>query len=421
MTVVADRVRRVRYAQESTANFGVEQAIGSFIDLPLREDSVKLTLNKPMESPMLQQQYLDAYPSKVFLPKDAQLDFATNLRAASSRAGSAQTNTGISADAILWAVALGGQNNGTGTTIATTSTTSALNLTSAAGLREGGALACATGAGGALECREIKTIATNTVTLKHALSSVPANASVVYAPCTVHMGNSDGASPQTMEYTIEGLSANDRWLLRGCQVKAAPTFDFAPGGVPKVTWSWAAVTWDLANGVNTTMNLTAAAIADQAYSDSGINAVMDSEFRVTTLGTVAIAGTLFEAPSMSIVPSVKYVAHKTVSGLNTVKQWVRVRTDGAPVTGEFVIPHEATTMFDLRDSETERSIFYQIGSSVTNGAVLISVPRVCFEEVQREEVDGIAAVRVKWYAKHDNNTTTNTTDLQKSPFRIHFF
>lgn len=421
MTVVVDRIKRIRAVAEATGSFATEVSIGSFTDIAAREDSVKLTLNRPMESPALMQQYLDAYPSKVFLPKDAQLDCTTNLRAATTRAASGSNMAAtLIPDSPFFTAFFSGQFGGTGTTIATTSTTSVLNVTSATVLREGGAIACATGAGGALECREIKTIAANVVTLKHALSAIPANASVVYASMGYFLGNTDGTTPLSLQTTVEGLSTSDRWLLSGGQVKSAPSFEFSPGQIPKISWSWGFVQWFLANGVNTTMNLNAA-LADQNYSDAGINAVMDSEFRVFANGTTAIANTLLDAPQMTVTLGTKFGPHKTPGGVNTVKQWVRLRSDGPPVTGEFVIPHEATTWFDQRDAETERCISFQIGSSVANGAVLVTVPRVCIDDVQREEVDGIAMIRAKWYAKQDNTTTGNTTEQAKSPLRLHFF
>lgn len=422
MTVVADRVRRMRIANEPTGSFGVEIGIGSFSDCAFREDSLKLTMNRPMESPMLSQQILDGYPSKVFLPRDAQLDFATNLRPLTQRCGNAAASAGtIAPDNQLWATAMqGAQYNQIGTTIASTSTTSVLNVTSGAGLFEGGAIACATGAGGALECREIKTISSNVVTVKHAFSSIPANGSTVYAPGTFYLSGTTGTVALSLQAAIEGIITTDRWLLKGGQIKSPPAFDFAPGTVPKVTWSFGFADWDPADGTNTTMNLNAA-LADQNYADTGIQSVMDSEFRVMTAGTTAIASTLIEATSMTITPSIKYVPHKTVSGLNTVKQWVRVRPDGPPVTGEFTVPFEDQSWFTARDNETERSIFFQIGSSVAGGAVLISVPRVCIDDVQREELDGISGQRIKWYAKSDNQTTTNSSELQKSAFRVHLF
>lgn len=422
MAQVVDRIRRIRVAEEPAGAFGTEISIGSFLDLPAREDSVKLLMPDPTESPMLQQQHLYGYPSKVLMPKlGSGIDLATNVQALVSRAGSTVQAVGtLLPDATLWRVGFGGSFASTGTTIASTSTTTVLNVTSAAGLREGGALACATGAGGALECRVIKTIASNVVTLKLALSSIPANASVVYAPYTVYLNALDGSQQTFLQAAVEGIGTTDRWLFRGGGLKAAPTFDLTPATIPKVSWSWQFGDWDKADGTHTTMNLNSA-LADQDYSSNGINSVMDSEFRIWANGTSVLAGSFIDAPSLTIAPQQKYGPHKTPGGLNTVKQWVMLKPDGPPVTGEFTLPYESAAWIDALEARTEYNMSYQIGTSVAAGAVLFDMPRISLEDFGREEIDGLAGQRLKWYGRLDNQTSSSSTNLQKTAFRVHFF
>jgi hypothetical protein len=168
------------------------------------------------------------------------------------------------------------------------------------------------------------------------------------------------------------------------------------------------------------MNLTSAAIADQALSSAGINAVADSELRVHTQGSVTLAGTLVDAPSIKLSPKIAYVPHRTPAGTNTIKQWVRNRVAPA-LEGEFTIPYDDTTWSAFRDAQTARALFYQIGSTVSRGAVLISVPTMRFKDWQRVPIDSIAGQRLPFYAQLDNQTTTNSNNLQKSAFRIHCF
>lgn len=419
MTVYIERAKRIRHYIEGNGGFCSEFAIGGFTDVQAREDSVKLMLNRPMETPMLLQQHVDGYPSKVFLPKTAELDLATNLRALPAR-GTGLVSVSTVPDRYMLLAAFGGEFIGTGTTIASTSTTTVLNVTSAAGLREGSALACATGAGGALECREIKQITSNAVTLKSALSNAPGNGSTVYAPYTVYLDNTDGSLNQSLQVAYEGLNQYDKWLLKGGAPKASPKFEFAPGTVPKITWSWQFADWKLADGNETVMNLSSTPITDQAYSDVGINAVMDSEFR-QQLPTGALTGTLIDASSITIQPNIKYGPIKTPAGTNTVKQWVRLRDGGPPVTGSFKIPYEDTSWRSQRDTEAAMGFSYQIGSSVSGGAVYVTAPRVGLDDFQREEVDGIAGQNVSFYGRLDINTASNNSNLTKSAFRIHLF
>lgn len=419
MTVYIERAKRIRHFVEPNGSFCAEQTLGSFTDVQAREDSVKLTLERPMETPMLLQQHIDGYPSKVFLPKSATLDLATNLRALPAR-GSGLVSVSTVPDRFMLLAAFGGEFIGQGTTILSTSTTTVLNTVSAAGLREGSAIACATGAGGALECREIKQISTNAVTVKSAFSSIPANGSVVYAPYTVYLDNTDGSLNQSLQVAIEGLNSVDKWLLKGGAPKASPKFEFAPGSVPKITWSWQFADWKLADGTETTMNLSSTPISDQAYSDVGINAVMDSEFRTLSPSGV-LAGTLIDASSITMQPNIKYGPIKTPAGTNTIKQWVRLRDGGPPVTGDFKIPYEDASWRASRDTEADAGFAYQIGSSVANGAVYVTAPRVGLDNFQREEVDGIAGQTISFYGKLDNKTNTNSNNLQRSAFRIHLF
>lgn len=428
MTQVVYRIRRGRCAIEPNGSHGVEiggGSVASFTDIQFREDSFKFLPERPMETPMLIQQHIFGYPSKVFMPRKATVDISTNLRAAPARAGNATLMSNVP-DANMWAVGFGGEFLGTGTTIASTSTVTVLNVTSAAGLREGSAIGCATGAGGALECREIKTIASNVVTLKLALSSVPTNGSQVYAAATYFLGATDGGNVRSLQWALEGATAADKWLVKGGQLNSPPKFTLAPGTIPKIDWSWKHAEWLRADGNNVTgfsslVNLTGTAISDQAYLDTGINAVMDSELRIHTHGNSALAGTLVQAQQINIAPNIQYGPHTSPSGLNTVFQWVPLRPSGPACTGDIALPLEDTTWKDFRDNETQRALFYQIGSSVVNGAVLVSVPRIAFDGFALEEIDGISGQKIPFYAMLDNQTTGNTTDHARSVVRVHIF
>lgn len=422
MSQVVDRVRRVRIAQEPPGAFGTEISIGSFVDLPFREDSFKLILPLPTESPMTVQQHLYGHPTHVLMPRlGTGFDTSTTIAALTARAGDATAaDDTLLPDTLLWETAFGGVFEGTGTTIASTSTTTSLVVTSAAGLAEGGAIAVATGPGGTLECRVIKTIATNTVTLKLALSSAPANGATVYAARTIYMNALTGAQQMFLQAAVEGIGTSDRWLLRGGQIKSPPTFDLTPGSVPKANWSWQFGTWNKADGVETTMNLNST-LTDQNYGSLGMNSVMDSELRVWPLTSSALTNTMVDAPSISIAPQIKYGPHKTPAGLHTIKQWVMLRSDTAPVTGEFTLPYESLTWVNHLLARDTMQLSMQIGSTVGNGAVLFDVPRVELDDFGREEIDGLAGQRIKFYGRLDNQTTSSSTNLQKTAFRVHFF
>lgn len=422
MTQTIQNVGRVRADVEANGSFCVEGTLGNFEDVPFIEGSGKLQMDRPFETPRIAQQHIDGYPSKVPMPRRGRYDVSLNLRGTTARGTGALT----SANAIpngrhFFTIGMGAATYGTGTTIASTSTTSVLNVTSASGLSEGGAIVLATGAGGALECREIKTIATNVVTLKAALSSIPANASVVYACATFSLGNLDGSTVTSLQLLIEGLDAADRWLLKGGQLASPPKFNLAPGSIPTVDFSWMFADHKKADGTETTMNPSSSALSDQNYSDAGIVAVVDSEFRLIPHSSSAIAGTLVDASDINVMPNVAYAPHGTPGGTNNIKQWVRTRVDGPAVGGDFLLPYESATWRTARDAETPYGLFYQVGSGLTSGGFMISVPHVVIDNFQREAAGGLAGQRVSWYARLDSQTNANSTALQKSALRVHIF
>ncbi len=418
MTIYVHNVGRVRSIIEANGSFCTEGSIGSFDDLPVVEGTTKVVMDRPQETPALLQQNIHGYPTKIHMPRRGKFDFSLNLRGLSSRATGAATGLAALFGNTVYSAAFGGTYVGTGTTITTGATTTVLPLTSAAGMREGGALVCATGSGGALECREIKTISSNTVTLKAALSGAPSNGSTVYGAITYYLGNQDGSTVTSLQMAVEGQNNVDRWLLKGGQIASPPTFELKPGTIPRSTWSLQFADHKLADGSETSMNLTSSAISDGNYTSNGINAVMDSEFRVRQNGTST--ATLYHPSEIVISPNVAYVPQMTPGGTNNIKQWVPVHTDGPACTLEFVLPHEDNIWRSARDNGTVYGVAYQIGSGTTNGGFMMTMYGV-IDDVQREDVGGIAGQRVKMYARLDAETTTNSDGIQKSPFRIHVF
>lgn len=425
MTQTIQSVGRVRALEEVFGSFAVEGNKDSFVDVPIIEGSNKLTMESPYDSPKQLQQHIDGYPVKVAMPKRARFDTSINIRGSSARGtsgnGALDAADVTSAGHLLWKVGMGAVTFGTGTTIATTSTTTVLNVTSAAGLTEGGAIAIATGTGGALECREIKQISTNAVTLKLALSSVPTNGMDVLGCVTYSLGNLDGSTVTALQLIVEGLDALDRWLLYGGQYASPPKLNLVPGTIPTADFSWLFVNHAKMDGTETVQNVTGDAVTDQNYSSSGINAVVDSSFRIQTHGVTTLSGTFVDASEINIAPNIVYEPHVTPGGIQNVKQWVRTRADGPAVTGDFLLPYESVAWRTARASKTALGLTYQVGSSVADGGFMVAVPHVIVDNFQREAVGGIAGQRVSWYARLDNQTNSNSTALQKSALRIHMF
>lgn len=422
MTVTVEEVRRVRIGIEPAGAFGTELVIGDMVNLDPVEGTHKVAFAQPTETPGLPQQNVYGMNSKVFLPKKGSTyAFDQNLRALAARAtGLAVGHSQID----LLEIAMGGKFTGTGSTVASGGTKTSAVLVSAAGFREGGVIAFATGLGGMLEARVIKTISSNTVTWKYELTAAPANAAVAYGGVTTYLDYLDGSNVKSLQAAIEGLGTTDRFLLKGGQINSPPGLGIDPGTVPKINWEWIFAQWLYANAGGapngtTTMNLNSA-LTDQDLSDVGINAVMDSDFRIFSHGVVTLAGTFVDAPQIKINPNIAFGTHDTPGGINTIKQFVALRVDGPPVSGEFVVPHESLAWHNHRTAEDALALQYQIGTSPAGGGVLIDVPHIVIDSVQRENLNGLACQRVKWFARLDNQTSANSTSIQKSPLRFHF-
>lgn len=418
MTIVVENVKRVRLYEEPNGSFASDHTgtLGDYKDMPLVEGSVRMGLEQPTQSPMHLQQHIDGYPEDVLMVKRATLDFSIPLETLTTRPANSVT-AGQGGLGRLLKIVMGGETLQTGTTVNDASaTTTTIVLTSAAGLTKGGAIGFATGTGGALEIREIKNISTNTVTLKHALSNAPSNGSTCWAAATYSMGAVDGDAVTSAQFIVEGLEQDDRWLLLGGQLASPFTMEIGPGSLPRLTFSMQFANW--IHGASTAATLTGAALGTSTYTHNNPVVVKDSEFRVCTNGTTSISSTLVDAPSITFAPNIAYGPHRTPAGVNTIAQWVRLRS--APViAGTWTEPYEALTYWTSKTSKTDHAVLFQIGTSATDGGVLISAPTVQITDVQRVDIDGIAGYQASWKGRLDGDITSATTDVHKSAFRIH--
>lgn len=418
MTLYIHNVRRIRIAEEANGSFAsdLSGSMGSFLDLPFHEGSAVLKLNQPTESPLHSQQHLDGYPLEVLMPKSAQLDWSMNLETLDTKPASGVT-AAQGPLGLLLKVALGGENLGVGTAITTGATATSLPTSSAAGIPVGGCVG-ATVTSGVLAMREVKSKSSNTVTLKLALSGSPANSSDVKSAATYYMGGTDGSLTTSLQAAIEGLFTQDRYLLLGGWLSSI-TITLGPGAIPKVTFSFMFAQWLPADGSSTSGNLQTGALGIATYVNAKTIVQKDSELRQQTNATTTLnAATLLAASSIEFKPNLKYSAQRTPAGTNTIKQAIRDRS--APViAGSFVLPYEDQTWVTARDSRTAKALWYQIGTSLTDGGILLAAPTVQVTNVQIENVDGILSTRVDWKGRNDGDTSGSTTDLAKSAFRIH--
>ncbi len=421
MTVVVSNVQRARIIQESTFATDATASMASWLDLPFVEGTMNVQLLEPLETPLITQQHIDAYPNKVHMPKRARAAFDINLAGLGLATGlRTQGPLGM-----LLKVALGGEVLGTGTTVNDAgATTTVVILTSAAGLTAGGAVAFATGTGGRLEMREIKTISSNTITLKHALTSAPANGSTCYAAAMYYPSTelSSGYS-YSLQLLVEGIETDDRFLLLGGQIASPPRFTVANGQIARMSFEWEFANWFYADGVNTSGDFVGPALANATYVYSVPLVVKDSEYRVFDVGTTSISNTLMGAPSYEFATSIAYTPHLAPGGTQNILGWVRLRT--APLTsGSFTIPYEAETWRTEKAEDDRRAVALQIGSSptlATGGGALLVHTNVQITDVQMTDIGGIKGQVVSYEGSIEADLSVSSTDWHTAAMRIHLF
>ncbi len=423
MTVYASKIEATRIAHE--LEFGVDMTApgeGSGIEVfkwvPFREGTGKLTLTKTMESPLHVQQRVDGHPTRVALPKMAVYECEVNTETLTTKATNgvtiAQSWLGIILE--TW---MGAKNLMAGTTVNDVAPDQDdFTATVATTLRPGSAIGLATGAGGILEVREIKSKSGSNIVLKHNLSEAPANASTVYGSATYFCNPlTTGDEFKSICGVHEGYTTTDKYVCRGGAVTAVE-FTLENGQITKMKVTITYATWDYADGVAVYLDLDAATIGQATYTDHNTLVQADS---VCLIGeTPGVGTTPLNVSSITITPAITFAKVMTPGGVGNVAQWVR--THVSPVCEVKVVhPYEDQSWFEFRDDSTPLAMLHQIGSAPTEGAFVFSLPNLQVIDVQRLDVDGIASQEVTMVARHDTDTTAESgyEGLAQSAFRIH--
>lgn len=431
-TIYQGRLGRLRVRQESSYGTDMSGSLGSWDDVPANMDSIEVERLEEIVQPGHLIQRLDQRDLGVPMPREAKVGFSTNLETVTTVGGSgtapAQHWLGV-----MLECGFGGKRISTGTTIATTSTSSSLNVTSASTYRAGGAVAMVN-ASGLLEIREIKSISSNNIVLKMAFSFTPANAAVVYGVATYFLHNNPlGADPTYLQLALEGYNPKDRWIFPGGALSSFGFSGLEPKGIPRIKWGWQHPTWLPADGSSTAANLRSAALAQVAYTHTNLSTVRAADYRLRTLSGSTIPSFL-NAPKVEITPNVEYEALETPGGgsglaANTncfgyrrVEQYEKSAVD----VSLDVHWENDTTLDDYHANATPLGLLCQIGVSQSKGGCLISVPRLQISKPPGEILlGGVRGKSLTLYALHDTEATsagasTDDDALAQAAFRMHF-
>ena len=417
MSIEVQAIQRVRAFVESTFGADSSGSAGSFTDLPIVEGSVNLTLTRDELNTGILRQHIDDGTVRVLGKRRAVLSFQVNL-ATTGTLATTSVSAVTSPMGLLLKAVMGGEELAQGSTSAAGSTASVINVQPGHGSRwSAGKAMVWINTAGIPELREVESVSTDAITLKRAFSGSPASTNPLYNCATYYMT----AKPaQSLAMIVEGLEADDRWLLTGGQADGGFTYslDMTAGAIPRLTFNFTFANWRASNETSSSLTGTLGAATYTATSPLVGEA---GAFELWTMGTATYAATqLLPVSACSFEPHCQFAAVTSPSGTNTIQEWQKTTNPDGPVKGSFTLPYEATTYFANRNARDTLGLMYMAGSSTAGFA--LSAPTVQLLNPQRvPDSAGFAAQTVMWTGRRDGDVGSSTTDLARSPHRLHIW
>lgn len=297
------------------------------------------------------------------------------------------------------------------------STTAIVKATVGTRFTAGGAIVIPTGAASALEMREIKSIATNDLTLKMLTSNALATAAAIHN-CETIYPEDHGSITDSLAFLVESVQRKDVWWLRGCQAVGGFTMELPQGDKPTISFAMKAAGHyhDTEAGTPIAGSLGAA-----TYTDADPSIFFKSEIQWQTAGTTTRQ--VLDTYSVSLSPSWGFEPIPSVGGLNGIAGYFPTKPEPC-LTGTIVVRVDASAPYDETAIKTEwtartkKSLFIQIGN-VAGYIVGISVPCVQITGVKRAVGGSLRAWEISFKALEDENATDQTTAIRRAPWRIH--
>lgn len=409
MTIVQSALQRMAVYTEPAGSFAVDHTstTADFLDVCFIEMTASLALNHAQLEPMCVQQYLSAKEKSVLGVKGATLSFQMIL-APTGIAANASTSSpdhDDSAQLRIFKAVMGGlRGNIEGSAVATATSSSAFVVTGTEGSQftAGGSVGLLRGTNSQLDVREIKTVSTDTVTLKQALANATVIADVVYQGTTAYLTDNPNTS---LQFVVEGAEPDDRWALYGGQCTGMQ-FEFPINDFPKVTFTIEFANW---------LSLSSQAITNASYLND-VPTYVFGEYLAQVTGTSTRQ--IIDVQQMSFAPQIVFAKITSPSGTNGITQWQITRA--VPVcTVQFTQMYQDLTWFTARDARSDYHLQMQIGNTA-GGTVTVVVPTAQISDVQRVDNGGFAGQQITATARMDSNATDQTTEIRRSGLRIHW-
>jgi hypothetical protein len=417
MSIEVHSVQRIRGFQEATFGADSSGSAGSFTDLPIVEGSATVTVTRDELDPgQLVQSRLEGR-ERVLGKRSATLSFQLNL-APTGTAAASGVSAVTSALGLVLKNVMGAEVLGTGSAASTGSTASVVNVSVGTGTRwaNPGTLMGWANAAGVVEWREVESRSTDAITLKRGFSGSPANGNTLFQAATYHFTENVTTS---MAFIVEGLESDDRWLLTGCQAVGGMTIalDLTGGAIPRVTFNFTAARWyasdETSSGLTGTLGTATYSAYNPIVGETG-------NFEVWTVGAATFStAQSIHVSALAFEPQATFIPYTSPNGINTIRQWVAARNMDAPVQGSFTLPYESNVWFNHRNNRSDLACQYVAGVAA-GSAVILSCPTIQILNPQRQaDAAGLAAQVIMFKGRRDTDVGVTTTDVAKSPFRIH--
>lgn len=409
MSIELHALQRLRVIVESSRGVDMTGSLASFVDVPIREGTASVELQMTEVDPQTQVQSRLGWREQLPCKRSGTLSFTCNL-APTGTIANASTPATRGALGLLLKAAMGGERLGQGDTATSGSTATAINVTTPARWEAGGIMGRLTAAG-TYEWRPIESVAAGVVTLKKAFTAPPSSGAVLYSAATYFFTE---APTDTLQFIVAGRESDDRWLLRNCAITGMTiALDPAGGDCPTIAFTVECLDWTASN--ETLAAPITGDIGTATYSGYSPIVGCGGDLRVWTVGDATHADAdEIDASAIEFAPAISWVRVTSPSG----DRWVAGRA-APPVTGGFTTPFEDLTWWDARKNRTRKAVWYTQGHA-PGAAVVYDAPTVQIVAPQRgPDGAGIAADVVQWQGRPDEDVGSATTEIAKSPARIH--
>lgn len=407
---VQHALRSLAFYEEPNGSFAVDNysSAGSFLAVPAMGVPT-WSPDMPLLDPQTLQQYIGGHVLQVHGPRSATLTVNVPL----ARHGILADTTTPSVDADqsclirMLKSGLGGYDgDNQGSTSAAGSTASVINVQAGHGSRffAGGALAWENPTG-QLEMREIESISTDAITLKHALSAGPANTDPIYNATTLYINE---ATPTSGQFRAIGKDADDAWSIRGCQLSSIG-LTTAMGQIPVVALTYTCAEW---------VNMGSGSLAGVTYANHIPISFNSGEFLYQTVGTVT--RNILGIREITWQPAVSWTPVRSPSGTNTIASFEMAHASPM-MQGSFSPYYADQTHHDAWVNRTKKHLALSIVDA-DDGGWLLTAPTTQLGPVTApQDAEGLSAQIVPFRCLLDEDTGAQTTALLRSPFRWHSF